>query len=76
MSGNQPKFDPLHCTKEEEDEMITGYLDGFKDRPSSLDSLAYAWGRGNGVNDRLGVVDQEQIETAVRKRREGIMRNG
>lgn len=76
MSGNQPKFDPLHCTTAEEDDMIMGYLDGFKDRPSSLGSLAYAWGRRNGVNDRLGVVDQEQAETAARMRREGMMRNG
>lgn len=74
MSGNQPSFDPLHCTQAEEDEMITGYLEGFKNRPSSLDSLAYAWGRRNGVNDRLGVVDHEQAETAVRMRSERMLR--
>lgn len=73
MTTNQPEFDPLHCTQSEEDEMMTGYLDGFKNRPPSRDTLAYAWGRRNGVNDRLGVVDAEQVRTATRMRREGLL---
>lgn len=74
MSGNQPEFDPLHCTTAEEDDMVAGYLDGFKDRPPLLDSLAYAWGRRNGVNDRLGIADEEQALTAARIVRGGRKR--
>lgn len=64
---NQPVFDPLNCSREEEDEMVRGYFDGRHGHPlPPFTTIAYEHGRRNGVNDRAGVVEAEQAELARR----------
>jgi hypothetical protein len=70
VTTNAPDFDPLHCSFDDDVEMLRGYIDGLKDRPTSGESMAYAHGRRNGVNDRLGVSDPEQLALARRRRTE------
>lgn len=67
MSSNQPPFDPLNATDEEEADMLAGYRDGRADRPPPLvTSAAYDHGRRNGVNDRLKTTEPEMRELARR----------
>lgn len=66
---NQPPFDPLHATPEEEDDMVAGYLEGSgSPRPDA--SLAYAHGRSCRINDNAGIVEPWQMALAERRRRE------
>ena len=70
--SNQPTFDPLNATDEEERDMIRGYLDGRANKPPPhITSMAYDHGRRNGVNDRLRRVDEEQRHLAKRFFKEG-----
>lgn len=70
MSRNAPTFDPLNTTTEEHADLVAGYRDGFAGKPPRPDaSLAYAYGRRNGVNDKAGTADPEQREVARRKLR-------
>jgi len=68
MSNNQPTFDPLNPSPEEEDDMVRGYRDGLAGREGpAITSIAYDHGRRNGANDRAGVADKEQHDLAARK---------
>lgn len=76
MSSNAPPFDPLKPTQAEDDAMMAGYLDGYNDRPTPRqyeDSLPYAHGRRNGVNDRNRTTDAEGRALARRAIREGAL---
>jgi hypothetical protein len=68
VSTNQPPFDPLEPTPEEDDDMLAGYRDGFHNRPISRDTIAYAHGWHNGVCDRAGTYEPDQIALAKRYR--------
>jgi hypothetical protein len=71
MTANQPEFDPLTCTRVESDQMLQGYDDGICDRPPpKVTSQAYDHGRRMAVNDKAGVVDDDQRELARRMLRD------
>lgn len=63
---NQPAFDPLNPTPEEEADMVAGYLDAWNRRPPIRDSLAYAWGRGSAGRDRGDEPDAQRREVERR----------
>lgn len=63
---NQPGFDPLNPTPEEEDDMAEGYLDAWRRKPPTRDSLAYAWGRGSAGRDRGDEPDVQRREVERR----------
>jgi hypothetical protein len=70
--SNQPVFDPLNATDEEERDMIRGYLDGRGNKPiPHITSMAYDHGRRNGVSDRTKMIDDEQRHLARRYVRGG-----
>lgn len=64
--SNQPKFDPLNPTPEEQEDMTAGYLDGWRGHPPSRESIAYAWGRGSAARDRGDEADAERREVERR----------
>jgi hypothetical protein len=65
--SNQPAFDPLRCTPEEQDDMVRGYRDGRLGNPIPADaSIAYEHGRRNGVSDRTGHIEPDQRALARR----------
>lgn len=72
--SNQPTFDPLNPTPEEDDDMLWGYMDGHAKRPPSRESLAYAWGRGSAARDKGDEPDVQRVE--VERRMGEMMRNG
>ena len=67
MMGNEPQFDPLNPTPEEEVEMCSGYRDeGLRAPVPSITSMAYDHGRRMRRNDCLGIVDDDQRGLARR----------
>lgn len=66
MSNNQPPFDPLNATPEEDDDMLAGYREGRRGLPPSRESLAYAWGRGSASRDRGDEPDAQRREVERR----------
>ena len=70
MSNNQPPYDPLNPTTQEDDDIFVGYREGFAGVKATKDSLAYAHGRRNGSNGRAKTADPEQLALAARMRRE------
>ena len=67
MTTNAPPFDPINPTKEEDDDMVAGYLAAWRGelRPD-LASVAFEHGYRMARNDRAGVVDADQPELARR----------
>ena len=65
--SNQPTFDPLNPTPQEEHDMLGGYLaaGGKYERPP-LPSAAFEHGWRMRRNDAAGVVDDDQRELARR----------
>jgi hypothetical protein len=70
---NQPPFDPLNPTPEEQADMAQGFMDGYAKRPPARESLAYAWGRGSAARDHGDEPDEQRREV---ERRPWEMRNG
>lgn len=65
---NQPSFDPINPTADEEAEMVQGYMHGYAKKPPSSESLAYAWGRGSAARDHGDEPDEQRREVERRLR--------
>jgi hypothetical protein len=63
---NQPPFDPLNPTPEEDADMVQGFMDGYAKIPPTRDSLAYAWGRGSAARDHGDEPDEQRREVERR----------
>lgn len=65
--SNQPPFDPLNATPDEEQDMLAGYLAaGIGVSKPELAGLAYEHGWRMRRNDMAHVVDDDQRELARR----------
>lgn len=65
--SNQPAFDPLNPTHEEQRDMFDGYLWGCRNQtPPGFPSIAFEHGYRMARNDKAGVVDNDQRELARR----------
>ena len=64
---NQPPFDPLNPTEEEQAAMTDGYRAAYAGvQKPAITSMAWDHGYRVGRNDRAGVADDDQRELARR----------
>ncbi len=68
--SNEPPFDPLHPTPEEEADMLAGYMAADTGKKPDDASVAFEHGWRMRRNDIAGVVEDDQRELARRRREE------
>lgn len=65
--SNQPPFDPLNPTEEEQSAMLDGYRAAYAGvQKPVITSMAWDHGYRVGRNDRAGIADDDQRELARR----------
>jgi hypothetical protein len=75
--SNQPPFDPLNPTPEQEQDMLSGYLTACRPIPMpDLASMAFEHGWRMRRNDMAEVVDDDQKELARRMFEQSLERAG